>query len=167
LVPEKLCNEDGVFENTAYLSSSTDDPDMSNNVSTYSNHLSEPADLSIKMWSEQRGISFCQFYIYVIEIENLGPGTAYDIVMSDDLPYMFEKAYYSVNCNNAWIIWNGSVRFEELEAGGTIRVYIRVYGGAGIFDVPWVVNTANVDAGTFDPFMQNNCVALRSFMLRR
>jgi hypothetical protein len=142
------------------------DPDPSNNEAVATVPINGPADVSITIWSCDLGLALCQYYYYTIEVENHGPDVAYDVCVVDELPYMFERAHYSLDCEDAWKAYEGPIHLDKLAVDEKRQISFRVFGGAGVYDAPIVYHVACVDAGTYDPNAENNTALLRTHCLR-
>ena len=71
--------------NTAVVSSTTPDPDPTNNSSTSVVPIAGGTDLQLSKWAPGY-VQPCQPLVYVLQVTNLGPETALQAVVTDQLP---------------------------------------------------------------------------------
>ena len=140
----------GDIVNTAVVSASTPDPDLSNNTGTATGTVVETADLSIVksvVGSPAVGGTFS----YTLDVRNAGPSTARGVLVTDTLPAGLELV--SASAAGAWTCATdasaGSVActLPALARGATaplITIEVRVLPAA----YPEVSNTAVVSATT-------------------
>jgi uncharacterized repeat protein (TIGR01451 family) len=104
---------------------------------------------------------------YWVEVQNLGPDTATNVVVSDALPAGFEYLGALGNCAGPAVGTNGTVtcNFGNLANGasGVALIGVRVTAPAGTT----VANTVLVSADTIDPNLANNSATVdtRVFVL--
>ncbi|MGH3362840.1 MAG: hypothetical protein ACRDOM_10330, partial [Nocardioides sp.] len=140
------------------VSSTTTDPDRSNNRATDGIQVVAAADLSIAKSGDANAVAGTQF-TYTVGVDNLGPSQATGVVVTDELPegVSFVSAVPDVGSftvNGRTIRWNlgtvaPSAPVREIEI--TARISPRSTGQ--------VVNTAVVESAVLDPDTANNRVS--------
>ncbi len=141
--------------NSAYVTSTTPDPNPTNNISTICTEvISECTDLSI---TKKGFISFKRFeniVTYKIKISNLGMIDANNVVLEDNIPEDILNVRFSNDGGRTWLPWMGSYNIGTLRAGACIIIIIQ-----GVLSERFgrkLVNTAKVTSTTCDPDLSNN-----------
>jgi len=128
---------EGVYANTAFVTSTSADPDPTNNYSTYTvtvpnlvkngPSLTPTVDISVTQTADKKCICPCQSIIYRIQVANLGTGPAQNVVVADDLPNSLRCcAGYSLDGGRTWKNWTGTLQLGELPANGLQEIQIKV-----------------------------------------
>ena len=144
----------GIISNTATVSSSTPDPDLSNNSSTNNTEVTARADLAVTKTGSPSPVPAGSQLTYTLNVENLGPGDAQNVLLTDPIPAQLVNAQYSLDGGATFQPWTGSVSLGTLAANTARTVLIRgtVQGTAtGV-----IANTAIVSSSTPDPNPDNN-----------
>ena len=141
--------------NSAYVTSTTPDPNPTNNISTICTEvISECTDLSIT----KKGFISCKRFenivTYKIKISNLGMIDANNVVLEDNIPEDILNVRFSNDGGRTWLPWMGSYNIGTLRAGVCIIIIIQ-----GVLSERFgrkLVNTAKVTSTTCDPDLSNN-----------
>ncbi len=143
------------FTNTATVSSTTPDPDLSNNAASFISDFFG-ADLAITKVGSPKPATAGKDLTYTLKVSNDGPDTATEVTASDPVPA--GTAYVSATtsagtCSHA----SGTVSCSlgDLAVGATVTIVITVTVGAGV-TAGEVTNTATVSSPTPDPTTSNN-----------
>ncbi len=140
-----------IVTNNASVTSSTDDPDASNNATSEDTRVIPRADLRIAKLDSADPVLPAEVYTYTVIILNDGPSDAQNVTVGDTLPdgAIFN---YTSGCNNDP---NGVPTCElgTIAADGTKSFAINVTAPRieGI-----ITNTASVTSSTDDPDASNN-----------
>jgi uncharacterized repeat protein (TIGR01451 family)/fimbrial isopeptide formation D2 family protein len=150
-----------VLQNTADVTSPTDDPEPDNNGATDEVPLVFAADLSIAKTHSGVG-TVGEDVVFTLQVANAGPSTAREVTVSDTLPdglgfvsfdadgWTCAATGQQLDCALNSTLAAGSV--AEPLAAPPIRVTVTVLAGA----FPQVDNTATVTAETPDPDDSDN-----------
>lgn len=144
----------GIISNTATVSSSTPDPDLSNNRFTDNTEVTASADLSVTKTASPTPVPAGGLLTYTLEVENLGPGDAQEVTLTDPVLAPLESVEYSLDGGSAFQPWTGSVRLGTIAANTGRTVLIR--GTVRDTAVGLITNTAIVSSTTPDPNPDNN-----------
>ncbi len=134
----------GELTNTATTSASNEPEDHTgNNTSTATMQVNCP-DLKIEKTADSASISAGDVATFNIKVTNLGPGTAYDVVMTDTLPAGINWSI--VPAVTACSITDGvlTCSIDELAANGTLTISIS--GETDSADCGTITNTATTSA---------------------
>ncbi|MEI6900212.1 MAG: hypothetical protein WCL00_10055, partial [Bacteroidota bacterium] len=142
----------GTLTNTASVTSSTNDPDLSNNTSTVSNSVSTSADLSITKTCETTTVVSGNLINYNLKIDNNGPSDALAVTVTDNVPSSLINPQY--NNGNSWVTWPGSLNIGTLAKGGEVTIQLRATVSSNATGN--ISNTASVISSTSDPSSSNN-----------
>ena len=146
----------GTLTNTATVTSDTPDPDPSNNTTTIVTPVNALADMRITKNVSPDPMLAGQQAIYTLEVTNLGPADAVNVVVTDNVP--LQNPEYSLNNGTTWAAWIGSLNLGTVVAGATRTILIR-----GIVDPAAtgnLINTATVTSDTEDPDPTNNTTTI-------
>ena len=145
------------ISNTALITSSTADPDPSNNTASSTLPIpadtSTSADLSItKLPNDiaQPG----EEITYTLTITNAGPNDADVVTIRDEIPDNLADVFYLVAEGGDWLPWTGSYSLDTLAAGATQIILLK--GTIATNAVNFLANTAVVSSITPDPDPTNN-----------
>ncbi len=138
--------------NTAYVTSDTPDPDLSNNTSNTSTTVTRPADLSIVKTAGSAVAG--DLLQYTLTIRNAGPLPADNTVLTDAVPSTLTNAQYSTDGGTTWSNWSGSYALGTVPVSATVTVLVRGQIGAAFAGT--ITNTASVLADNPDPDPSNN-----------
>ena len=152
-------NASGQITNLVSVTSSTTDPDPTNNSSSVTTDIVNQADVKITKYGPQTAVRAETEFTYTIVVQNLGPAVARNVVVVDSLPV--EVSYVSaspvaVQTNNTLTWYLG-----DLQPGETRLVYLTV------FVEPWAnvgcptsqpsfTNVVSITSNTPDPDLNNN-----------
>ncbi|HEL5643261.1 TPA: DUF11 domain-containing protein [Clostridioides difficile] len=76
----------GIITNTAVVSSTTADPNLNNNTSTIETEVNLLADILVMKTAEPNSAVPGTLLRYTIQVENLGPANAENVILNDDIP---------------------------------------------------------------------------------
>ena len=145
----------GNMGNTAFVTSSTRDPDFSNNADSANVSIrANEADLSVTKSGPAGSVVPGQQVTYTINVINNGPDVAENAVLTDSIPADLTHSSYSLNGGATWHSWTGSRSLGTLTNRQLLSALIRgtiADGASGN-----IVNTATVTSDTPDPNCSNN-----------
>ena len=144
----------GIIENTARISSDTEDPDPSNNDSAITVDVTTSADIQITKAGSPKPVETGGELVYQITVNNAGPSDAQEVVVTDSIPSSLENVQYSLDYGNIWRAWNGSYTFTSIAAGTKESLLIR--GTVSRTASGVIENTVRADSATPDPDDGNN-----------
>lgn len=147
-----------VITNTAQVTSSTPDPDATNNTASYTLPVGTAADVSIAKTGPARATAGNQI-TWTLTIANSGPSTAEGVTVTDSIP----DGVTGVTTNNAACTVGAQVScaLGTLAVGATVT--IQVTGTvAATFTGNLLVNDATVTSTTPDPTTSNNSDTTRT-----
>ncbi|SCH25777.1 Uncharacterized protein conserved in bacteria [uncultured Clostridium sp.] len=102
--------------NTAVVSGTTPDPDPTNNSSTSVVPIAGGTDLQLSKWAPGY-VQPCQTLVYVLQVTNLGPETALQVVVTDQLPAELNGVMVSPDGGGTWQPWIGSYELGDIPSG--------------------------------------------------
>lgn len=140
--------------NTANVSSTTFDPDLTNNTDTVDVPVLASADLSVVKTGSPNPVLTGDLLTYTILVANAGPSSASNVSLNDALPDVLENGEYSLDDGATWNPWGNTINLGDLNAGALVRVLIR--GQVSSAATSPIVNTAVVSSTTPDPDPTNN-----------
>ena len=147
--------------NTAIVSSTTPDPDTTNNSSTIVFPVTpQIADLAITKTGSAPAVVQGDVLTYTLVVQNFGPNDALDTVVSDIIPTAIASPEYSMDGGATWSAWSGSLALGTATAGSSITILIR---GTVVDDTVPITNTATVASSTQDPNLVNNSSTITTF----
>lgn len=151
----------GDITNLAYVSSSTGDPDLTNNDNEASPTIitvTSIADLTMTKTAHENPVAPGETIIYSVDVTNQGPDAASDVVMIDNLPteVAMDSAYAQGNtwwdCSTVdWTVTCNRSDPMPAEETETILIYVDAPEDPGV-----IYNTATVATATHDPDLDNN-----------
>ena len=144
----------GIITNTAVVSSTTADPNLNNNASTIETEVNLLADILVMKTAEPNSAVPGTLLRYTIQVENLGPANAENVILNDDIPASIINPEYSLDGGASFQPWNGSLNIGTLNSGISLTVLIQ--GTVSLNSSEYIVNTATVSSTTPDPDLSNN-----------
>lgn len=143
----------GSLRNSAFVSSSTPDPDLTNNLSSIETDIEASADLSVVKTASPNPASAGQLLTYTVIIANAGPSDAESVSLSDSLPTELTNPEYSPD-GQTWSPWTTPYSVGTVTPGSAVVLYVR--GAVSPSSGTSIVNTASVSSATPDPNPDNN-----------
>ncbi len=143
------------FENTAHVSSTTHDPHLHNNSSSFTSNLSTSADVALTKVGSPKPVTAGDNLTYTLEATNHGPSVASSVTVSDPLPAgtTFVSATTSAGtCSES--AGTLSCSMGDLTVGETGTIVVTVTVGASVPAGP-LTNTATASSPTPDPITPN------------
>lgn len=137
----------GSLGNTATVTGSNFDPELTNNESTATITVEQIADLAITKTASTSTIKPGEQLTYTIEVENKGPSTSDPTMVTDTLPAGVSHLSNDAGCNTA-ALPTVTCNLGSLGAGATrtFHIVVEVTAGAGSIE-----NTASVGGPLPDP----------------
>jgi len=149
---------DGIIDNTATISSTTPDPDMSNNTATTATPIINAADVSIVKTGSQASVTAGDLLTYTLTISNAGPSPSENTIVTDAISAAILNPQYSLNGSTPLQPWPGELNIGELAPSATATITIQ--GTVASFAEDPITNTATVTSDTPDPNPDNNTSTL-------
>ena len=143
----------GTLVNSASVTSSTPDPNPSDNSDTVTTPVEASADISVVKTASPSPAVPGQYLIYTFVVSNAGPSAANGVLLEDVLPPTLVGAEVSVDEQN-WAPWSSPYPIGTLDAGEAAIVYVRATVASSAINA--VENTASVSSDTPDPNPDNN-----------
>lgn len=142
-----------VISNTANVSSSTADPDPSDNSSTETTTVQGVANLAIVKTSDKDTYRPSETIKYTVTVANNGPSDAVNVVVTDNLPPTKQATYEfdTAGCTVSGLTLTCSLGTITTGSSKSFNIYFIVRGRKGE-----VSNTASVTSDLFDPVLANN-----------
>lgn len=129
------------------------DPDIQKSPSAVG--TSRPsADLSIRKLASPDPVSAGQTLTYSLDIANLGPSSASQVVVTDAIPSVLLNPEFSLDNGTSWKPWVSPYRLGNL-ANQAARV-ILIRGTVQVSENQTISNTASISSATPDPNSSNN-----------
>ena len=146
----------GIISNTAEVSSTTPDPNPSNNTSTVDVEIIAPveADISVVKTASPNPVTPGEVLTYTLVVSNAGPNDAENVVLTDNIPPSIIGPEFSVDGGATFNLWTGSLSLGTLPAGTSRTILIR--GTVSPSATGVIANTATVTSSTSDPNPGNN-----------
>ena len=144
----------GIIRNTASVTSTTEDPNPSNNTSTVDVLVQESADISVIKTARPNLVMAGEIIVYTIEVSNAGPSDAQNVILQDNISTTIARAEFSADEGATWSPWTGSYNIGTLAAGASRIIIIR--GIVSKTATGTITNTAEVTSTTPDPNPNNN-----------
>ncbi|WP_436793410.1 DUF7507 domain-containing protein [Actinospongicola halichondriae] len=138
----------GALPNTAFVESSNEAPDGPDNNDDSATITVQCPDLTIDKTPDDGVVNAGDDVSFTVVIGNDGPGTAYDVVVSDDLPAAVTWAIDPAVDGCAIADGTLACEFDSLAAGDTVS--ITVTGTTDAADCGVLDNTATADASNDD-----------------
>lgn len=139
--------------NTATVSSTTPDPDMSNNSDSTLTPVNSAANLSLRKTASPNPVNAGEQLTYTLLVTNQGPDTAQNVVLADDIPAALNEPQVSLD-GVSWSTWQTPYALGNLTAGAAITVLVRGMVDPAAIDS--LRNTAAVNSDTPDPDPEDN-----------
>jgi uncharacterized repeat protein (TIGR01451 family) len=112
------------------------------------------ADLSVMKTPSVDTVDPGDTLTYTIVVENLGPETAENVVLTDNIPASILNPEYSIDGGSTFLPWEGSLNLGNMLPNQIVTVII---DGTVAEDASSPIrNTATVSSDTFDPNQNNN-----------
>jgi uncharacterized repeat protein (TIGR01451 family) len=144
----------GNFTNIAFATSGTLDPNPANNNGTLTNAqvcttVASLADVAV-FKTGSTNINAGSAVVYTITATNMGPSTASNVVIKDNLPagVTFQSASGSYTLSNNVVMWPGVTLAKDASVNFTLTMTAPASGS--------FVNVASGTSDTPDPNMNNN-----------
>ena len=147
----------GTITNTVTVTSTTPDPNPNNNTDTVTTTVeseTELADLSISKAAMPNPVIPGGILTYTIEVSNLGPDVAQNVIVTDTIPTDILSPEFSLDGGITWSPWTGSYSIGSLANGESITILIR--GTVSNSVTGTITNTVTVTSTTPDPDLCNN-----------
>ena len=144
----------GTITNNASVASNTNDPNSNNNSTSEQTTVNElQADLSITKSDSVDPVTVGDNITYTVTVNNNGPETAENVVMTDNLPN--DVSFVSANPSQGSCSQAGGLvacNLGNIVNGGSANVTIIITSTV----TGTMTNTASVASGTIDPDNSNN-----------
>ncbi len=145
----------GLINNTASVTSDTDDPSPGDNSTTVTTPINTSADLSVTKSVSPVFAEHGQQVTFTVTVQNAGPNAARNVAVRDVMPSSLLNGQYSLDNGATWQNITGSLFIlGTVEAGATVPVLLR--GTVDQTTVGVVTNNASLSSDTPDPDMSNN-----------
>jgi len=139
--------------NVASVSSSTDDPDLNNNVYAAHTTVGAGADLVVSI-SAPLGAGAGASLQYTVSVTNNGPSSASNVLLNGVVPGGLGFVGNAGDCNSAWPCTFAALAPGQTRTVTTTLCVPRGYAGANPLRL-----SADVSAPTADPYLGNNTAA--------
>ncbi|WP_242269080.1 DUF6923 family protein [Bacillus cereus group sp. BfR-BA-01352] len=144
----------GLITNTAVVSSTTPDPDPTNNISTEFSAVNTSADISVVKTASPSPVLSGGLLTYTVMVSNAGPNNALNVTLTDTVPSDVLNPEFSTDGGITFNPWPGSINLGTLVNGTSQTIIIR--GTVSLFATDLISNTATVASTTPDPDPDNN-----------
>ncbi len=114
------------------------------------------ADLAISKTGSPDPVFVGQTLTYSVTVSNGGPCDAFEVVVTDTLPYVLSNPEYSTDDGATWLPYSGTVALGTIVNGDTEQVLIKATVGCPAICPEVIENTATVDSPNYDPAPANN-----------
>ncbi len=162
IVVQVLPQTVGSLQNSARVSSSTADPDNSNDLATETTTVASVADLSLVKADSPDPVSAGAELTYVLTVSNAGPSTATGISLTDTLPTEVDYLGAVVSAGGGTCLPLAGVptvvtcSLGSLDPGGAIVVTLTVRVKASVPNGTVINQVAAVSSTSTDPNLANN-----------
>lgn len=112
------------------------------------------ADISVVKTASPVPAVMGSLLTYTVTVENVGPSTSENVVLTDDIPAELDNVEYSVDGGGTFFPWSGSLTLGALPAGESRVILIR--GVLAPTSAGEISNAAVVISDTPDPDPDNN-----------
>ncbi len=146
----------GRIINSAVVSSTTPDPDFTNNTDTNITDVITPAfaDIALTKTAQPAVAQPSQLLSYTVTVINRGPDEAKDVLLYDEAPPELSGVEFSVDGGVTWHVWSNPYKIGALAAGEQIIIFIR--GRVSENACGTISNTAVAVSAVPDPNPDNN-----------
>ena len=144
----------GTIANTAVVSGTTPDPDLTNNTDTAETPVTVSADVAVFKTAASSPAVPGQAFGYTVTVVNAGPSDARDVTLIDAVPPALRSPEFSVDGGVTFLPWVSPYALGTLPAGESRTVLLR--GTLSSAASGEIVNTAVVGSATPDPNPGNN-----------
>ena len=148
----------GTIINTVTVTSTTPDPDLSNNTDTViiivEGGAEQLADISVLKSAIPNPVASGEVLTYTVEVSNLGPSVAQNVVVTDAISSDILNSEFSIDGGETWSTWTGQYEIGTLTNGENRTILIR--GTVANSASGTIINTATVTSTTPDPDLCNN-----------
>jgi uncharacterized repeat protein (TIGR01451 family) len=153
--------EGTVLSNTATISSTTTDPDTTNNSSTASTLVHAQADLSVSKTGPDEAIAGDPANVtYTITVVNNGPSDAQAVALSDALPAGETLVSQTQTSGPAFALDSSNNTINDtlatLAAGASASFTVVAHVSPSVLEGTVLRNTATISTSTTDPDTTNN-----------
>ena len=153
----------GIIHNGARVSSDAFDPNNLNDIASADTIVNAEADLVVTKSDYPDPVLAGENLTYDITINNGGPSTAVDVMLTDTLPSEVSFLGYTIsNGSGTCVLLTGTTDVEcdlnDLNPGEFVTVYIDVQVDSSVPDGTTITDTATVSSATPDPDATNNSV---------
>jgi uncharacterized repeat protein (TIGR01451 family) len=150
-----------VLSNNASVSSDTADNNNSNNLATTTTTVITSADLRITKTDSPDPVIAGANLTYVLNVANLGPSFARQVVVSDALPTQVSFLSATIGggsgvCSPVGLPVVVQCTLGDIADGGTRDITIQTKVQSSVADGTVIHNSASVSSPTFDPVAANN-----------
>ncbi|MBS1881578.1 MAG: DUF11 domain-containing protein [Actinobacteria bacterium] len=142
------------FVNTATVTSTTPDPDLSNNTSTAPLPLLPEADLRIKKIALPAHLTAGGHVTYLLAVHNAGPSAATDVTVTDPVPAAIHLRAAQPSQGTCDLTHGLVCELGRIAAGG--NAVILVVAQVAPSAAGTIPNTATVSGGQVDPNPEDN-----------
>ncbi|WP_051540254.1 DUF7507 domain-containing protein [Clostridium ihumii] len=150
----KSCIENII--NTAKIASTTPDPNPDNNTSTTTTKVNTLADIIVKKTGNPNPVIAGDLLTYNIEIMNLGPSNAQEVILEDIVPQCILNPEYLINGILPWKPWlQNKINLGNIEAEAP-EINVQIRGNVNSSCIENIENTATAKSTTPDPSPDNN-----------
>ncbi len=143
-----------IISNTADVTSTTPDPNPSNNTSSVDVFVEALADVSVMKTATPIDVVAGDVVTYTIEVTNFGPSFAQDVTLIDSIPTDIISPEFSIDGGDIFNPWPTVYDLGTLAPGETRIIIIR--GTVSPSTINFISNTAEVTSSTPDPDLGNN-----------
>ena len=156
--------EGTILTNTAFVTTTDSDLNVSNNSSTATTTVQRQADLTVAKNDSRDPAIAATNLNYALSVTNNGPSDATNIALTDTLPPYVNFTSASQGCNYSAGAHEVACDMGDLASGGTASVTIEVTVMAS--STPFVINnSASVTGNETDPIATNNAVVERTVVI--
>jgi uncharacterized repeat protein (TIGR01451 family) len=141
------------FSNIASVGSDTSDPDLNNNVSSFSTTVGTGADVRATMTASS-STSLGGRLIYTTTVTNVGPSVASNVELDSTVPAGLVFVSNSGDCSGAFPCTFGTLQPGDVKSVTTTACVPPNYSGSVL-----ISSSANATSSTSDPNAGNNAAA--------
>ncbi len=149
----------GLINNTASITSDTDDPNPGDNSTTVTTPINTSADLSVTKSVSPQFANHGQQVTFTVSVNNAGPNAASNVAVRDVMPSSLLNGQFSLDNGATWQNITGSLFvLGTVPAGATVPLLLR--GTVDQTTVGVVTNSASLSTDTPDPDTSNNSTSI-------